>query len=1062
MEFYLYCNAFRCLITTLSDFDCDYFQPIKFIYLSYLIPFSMDVKFEIKSITRRYIFPDLVLLASIWSVVTTLPPLNKTLLRGTDDSERRIDSLENVTATTLIPRIHKTITTSSNDTAPKTGATIEENVTRVLGLQDVTTETTPKSQNKVLSVLNDNSTVENDIIKLETGGTSLYAQNGMNKEKVSDAGEGATNNSSIEAQNNTEELNRGVNKKQGENLVIEAQGEVKNWNKIETFNENKNTSLGVSVDQDDDENMLYKTSTNDKTVDLNDSEVEVKLLEETTHENLTIKNNQSSTNEDYHKSTTVRSENARSLTMNIDKYLSSDFYRKNTYTMSLSPETKRFVNFGKDDKMTSYKSQEYSTFDFNYELTTPKIEPFDTKFNQMKDNITDNLEIVDKRVEESRKEMEKKRSENEQTSPKSNNSKMEMDMKKIRRLEGNESKVRNEIKKDYVSESGVKMSFSSSYNDTINYDDSPKDDAINKIPKSKEQSGKENEQDKAEVLEEEAKRVETKNNIMTKKPDLLHLKTSYNNTLHEKFILTNNIEVETTTVAKLRPTVEKIFHSPPGNDSIAVFKRGGSPKSVSSSSRGKKTRIFAVKDAADSEATASDNKFFIQPVLPEVTSDTVEATTQTLPYTDTSETNIYKENSTITSSEVTTHSDDSITDTTAYDWNELNSSASTQIPDVTNIFISDTTSSHEEITESTELTKETSNFTETMGDVDRINYTTKNTETTSYTEMINDTETSNSADLNTGTTPIYTGTFSETYLTDNHTTLLEISSETVETSDNLYAVTNKVTTTPKESTTEGSRNQSQKENFNNPMNTNEPRKTKYSEEFVTISTQAPENKNHFKEPASSSTESSVTDKDASDKSTQYTLTPTSTTVSYDIIKSNDINDRDVKTKSTTTSTTTTSTDEESVNEANKENDTNVPDIDDDSDESDEEYTDHQNNKTNLNSASGGTDTELEHESKQITSSVITHHQNRKADRPNKEAVTSRSSSTMKPSVGITTAPIITDMLNTEGEVDEESLSTEGLTDDGGDGGKIAAIVISIVGGVCLILLVGLLVGKCAH
>ncbi|KRT86144.1 hypothetical protein AMK59_713, partial [Oryctes borbonicus] len=206
--------------------------------------------------------------------------------------------------------------------------------------------------------------------------------------------------------------------------------------------------------------------------------------------------------------TTVR--NDRSLSLNTDKYNSPEFHSENKIYSGTQTADNRYGIINKD-KFTTEKSWEHMNF-ADPDLTTPRNEIFDNKFRKLQEEITRSLNnvlttesIPDEKYKETREDLpksilmdlttpkdelfdsrhkemqedlskslknvdrffnEEKIRENQDSTeqPQLNDSKL--DYMRYRRIEVNESKIKNTVRKDYNAESGTNMKHSSNYNNT--------------------------------------------------------------------------------------------------------------------------------------------------------------------------------------------------------------------------------------------------------------------------------------------------------------------------------------------------------------------------------------------------------------------------------------------------------------------------------------------------------------------------------------------------------------------------------------------------------------------
>lgn len=163
-----------------------------------------------------------------------------------------------------------------------------------------------------------------------------------------------------------------------------------------------------------------------------------------------------------------RTENARSLDLDINKYTSVDFHNK-VYDLQTSPENEKFIS-QEVSKVhttyrTSYTSQNVNDYE-NYELTTPKTILFDEKHKQVQNDIKMKLEI-DQNVQIEKPSSDEVVKHNETN----------LDLVRYTNILGDDD-VRNKtsIHRNYETEKGLKINYESVYNES---------DAVQKVHNAK-------------------------------------------------------------------------------------------------------------------------------------------------------------------------------------------------------------------------------------------------------------------------------------------------------------------------------------------------------------------------------------------------------------------------------------------------------------------------------------------------------------------------------------------------------------------------------------------------
>ncbi|KAJ8965880.1 hypothetical protein NQ314_003860 [Rhamnusium bicolor] len=231
-----------------------------------------------------------------------------------------------------------------------------------------------------------------------------------------------------------------------------------------------------------------------------------------------------------------REENSRAIDIDIQKYVSPDFHSKNNvFTIPSSSDTEKYIeNISSDaekyiENIFDHRSSTQKLTDFsNYELTTPKNDFFDNKFKEAVQSIDQKLEHID--IEENEnddtsKELQvEKLIEEYRTTPNSN-----LDFKELKNVIKNNTIDKNSAHNDMTVEQMKSVNFETSFNDTKVYDDEDNDEGNN---------------DK--YVKGDTEKLETttpKNNFIltTRKSVTLTKPPSNRNNSH---ILSNNIEID--------------------------------------------------------------------------------------------------------------------------------------------------------------------------------------------------------------------------------------------------------------------------------------------------------------------------------------------------------------------------------------------------------------------------------------------------------------------------------------------------------------------------------------
>ncbi|CAH0553672.1 unnamed protein product [Brassicogethes aeneus] len=252
---------------------------------------------------------------------------------------------------------------------------------------------------------------------------------------------------------------------------------------------------------------------------------------------------------------TERESNGRSIDVDVDKYVSPEFHDiNNVFTLPISADTEKYID-------PDYDHETESNYKFTLELTTPKSDYFDSKYKETVASIDQKLEHLDTDYEEGKETINL---EKLLEKSKSNKSDSDISYEKIKNVIDKNNSTKGHSHKDTVVEEGTKLVFESSYNHT---DITEPNEKLNKI---NQQSTKENSKETNAVSKEFSPEITTET---TRKTETLTKPPSNRNI---SYILNNKIETDSIKKTNLFPstiTAEEDEHKTTSAP-IAITKRG--------------------------------------------------------------------------------------------------------------------------------------------------------------------------------------------------------------------------------------------------------------------------------------------------------------------------------------------------------------------------------------------------------------------------------------------------------------------------------------------------------
>ncbi|XP_044258859.1 filamentous growth regulator 23 [Tribolium madens] len=247
-------------------------------------------------------------------------------------------------------------------------------------------------------------------------------------------------------------------------------------------------------------------------------------------------------------------ESGRSI--DIEKYVSKEFHNKNNvYTLPTSPDTEKYIDPDYDFHATTQKHHEHEEFSYESELTTPKSSIFDHKYKEAVESVDQKLEHIDDSHEVSAESESKESVDLEKLyeETKKNDTKADLNYVNFKTVVANDTGSKNSLRKNVVLESGTNLNFQSSYNHTTIDENDSGNNTIPKEDKKIETTTLSNViAVKGELEKAESSTVKT--TLTTRKSLVLTKPPSSRNSSHIS-ILSNKIETET--VKAINPTTDK-------------------------------------------------------------------------------------------------------------------------------------------------------------------------------------------------------------------------------------------------------------------------------------------------------------------------------------------------------------------------------------------------------------------------------------------------------------------------------------------------------------------------
>ncbi|KAF2894630.1 hypothetical protein ILUMI_11543 [Ignelater luminosus] len=340
-----------------------------------------------------------------------------------------------------------------------------------------------------------------------------------------------------------------------------------------------------------------------------------------------------------------RAENGRSLGIDISKYVSPEFHNKNNvYSFSVSPDTEKFTNLHNElpKSTTSRLSTQTSRHThFGEGITTPTDDDFDKKYQNIEEGVKQKLEYIDHEFPKSDYDFKKSPEEPVNISKimeemESNDTIVRLNFTKFRNITSNNSQDETKVHKELDVESGQNVDYSSSYNKTQVYNMPPKD-YKNKILTHEEEILSETlpEHSDTKLIQKTVlKPVDTKHleseasneNI----PEIINLKDGtsltkpppINQSDNHKSLLSNKIETEVMNPAEnsgkvkkwdfsyelttLTSVVPKSTTERPGQEEGTVYVPYGKDNLINVSKRGSTKFVDTVKITTTTESYANN------------------------------------------------------------------------------------------------------------------------------------------------------------------------------------------------------------------------------------------------------------------------------------------------------------------------------------------------------------------------------------------------------------------------------------------------------------------------
>lgn len=272
----------------------------------------------------------------------------------------------------------------------------------------------------------------------------------------------------------------------------------------------------------------------------------------------------------------TREDNARSIDVDVDKFVSPEFHNiNNVYTVPVSSDTEKYVDHEFDRKTeTSVVKDHLKDIVFNTDLTTPKTEFFDNKYKEAVESVNQKLEHLDSPEYSDTKEEINIEKLIEKSN---NNANSTLNYTKIKNIVNNNVGNKTRTHNDLSVEEGTNIYFESSFNKTDVIEEP--NEKLNKIIHEPIKNINESvsntvvkDSSKEETIDVTTEKVVI---LTTRKPVTLTKPPTNRNISH---ILSNKIETDTVKKANLLPSTssqeESDYEPPVTVAAINVTKRG--------------------------------------------------------------------------------------------------------------------------------------------------------------------------------------------------------------------------------------------------------------------------------------------------------------------------------------------------------------------------------------------------------------------------------------------------------------------------------------------------------
>ncbi|KAJ8946618.1 hypothetical protein NQ318_007221 [Aromia moschata] len=311
-----------------------------------------------------------------------------------------------------------------------------------------------------------------------------------------------------------------------ENVVLDKPDN--NADLIETSPKTEQPQLNSVNSNTQDNSTSVKSNTTELQLSASDEVEKV----ETLSNNIVGKEDESKENAIRKDGTDKADDRSRSIDVNSQKYATTDYHSKNNVDgASAVSDMEKYVDRTFDYK-TSTENEEDSE---EMELTTPKVEFFDKKYNDAMESIDQGLKGIDdssKEIEDEGLQVEKM-TEGYDTTPKSNF----MDFEEMQSIKNNTVVDKNSKHKNTEVMQVKRVNIQTSYTDTKVYNDDDDDD----IDESGEDDSREDNYPRGEI--EKLSTTPKNNFVLTTRKTVTFTKPPV--TRNNSYILSNNIETET-------------------------------------------------------------------------------------------------------------------------------------------------------------------------------------------------------------------------------------------------------------------------------------------------------------------------------------------------------------------------------------------------------------------------------------------------------------------------------------------------------------------------------------